>query len=200
MVTKFVDHKHNGRMYNGYEISIPVDVREIYPEGDVEHLLPHEAYVVDPTKVVAIVPSVGYSYLKDEKRYVKAEEEKGQSCAKAGSARTEEVNAVRRTHVRAQRHMKRVLFCFPENDPINNNLFGDEEHSKKIEMVCVTYVAPHSAPRESGGNLEFKMPCARVVWRVTVDTEKARLVDVKDKKKAMVDDLASAFGEMNTGM
>lgn len=195
VVTEFENEEKGGKIHNGFEISMYADVREVFPAESMSHLFPHDAYVVDGNKMIAILPALSYAYIQDETEYLDAEANMNEECSMAAKKRNEMGNGLMAAKKHELNNVQRVLFYFPEGTTISNEVYGDNEHRRKIKTVKIPYQKQHDM---DGGGMKLELTKARVLWRVTIETDKDRLAQRKKTSNNNVDLLSKAFGKMST--
>lgn len=201
-VTKFTDEEKDGRKFDGFEIRMAApDIRDVFPNEGMSSKLTYEAYLVDSHRVVAIVPAIGHADMKDEEAYEAAKQRSKTAtpCNAAASKRNEQTNRILTSKPHEGRLTKRILFCFPDEFPICNDIYRGSSGRNSLEMNKVIYTTHFTFV---SSNKTANIPLIRTIvsWRVTIATEVDRLTKLEeDDRDSIVDMISQSFAAMQTG-
>ena len=179
VITYFTNHEKKDQFHDGYEISMLTDPREVKPDPEFTAIYKHEAYLIDSHTVMVIVPVFPYSYLRDSlvaRSYAK--DQKIDPCDEADDRREEVYNVMSKAGQSTIQTHRRYLLHFPEEEPLNNNVYGGEEHADELKPFGYIVINQHRFGRDT-----INVPVGRMVWRTTISSAMGCRTKIKVAKE-----------------
>ena len=163
MIFSISDVEHLGRLYNGFEIKMIGDVRDVVAKK-------YKAYVVDDHSVLIETPSVPHAFLHDGKVF----DQIAYDLDKYNRACHMQHEVMRNGVMDSSkvRSKKFLMLKFPTSFRLSNDFFWDQKSKDKhaIGMHWIPYTNQFDVKDE-----QFEEAHAAISWVVTIDEDDDRV-------------------------
>jgi hypothetical protein len=158
----------DGALYDGYEITVDGDMRDVIADK-------YKAWLRSHNEVVVQIPSIGTVFLNNAAFFNERMKE-----AKVHCARTQESHDVARNKILKdeKRQTKRLLLRFPSDKELSNTVYSPKSLGGEIELQVVPikteFIIDAGDASDTTRKHKFMTTIARVSWKIAVIGKETR--------------------------